>query len=261
MNLALNARDAMWSGGTLTIEIRDVDLEEENSAERIRAGRYVVLEVGDTGVGMDQETQSHLFEPFFSTKGKGLGTGLGLATVHGIVEQSGAEIRYVSELGRGTTFTIYFPRAEDVAQPRQTPERAPDEGLSKLPRGSEMVLLVEDEDMVRKVARSFLENRGYHVLEARHGIEALELCTHHHGPIDLLLTDIVMPEMGGRELAEKAAVLYPEMKLLFMSGYTDDLLVREGIKAHGTPFLQKPFTLQELARTVRNVLDGKVNEV
>jgi CheY-like chemotaxis protein len=183
-----------------------------------------------------------------------------LATVYGIVEQSGAHIRCISELGRGTTFKIYFPRAEDAAPAPETTEPTAEVGLSKMPCGSELVLLVEDEDTVRRLARSFLENRGYRVLEARHGAEALALCKNRLKPIDLLLTDIVMPEMGGRELAEHTAALYPNMKVLFMSGYTDDALVREGIKVLGTPFLQKPFTLQELARTVREVLDAKVSE-
>lgn len=253
MNLALNARDAMFHGGTLIIETRNVDVQENSAGEDLEPGRYVLLAVTDTGVGMDQETRAHLFEPFFTTKGKGLGTGLGLATVYGIVEQSGAQIRVSSALGRGTSFKIFFPRVEE---PAESPER-PDVPLTTTPRGSEVVLLVEDEDVVRHLARAFLENRGYKVLEATHGGEGLALCRKHQEPIDLLLTDIVMPEMGGRELAEQAKPLHPEMKVLFVSGYTDDILIREGIKLQGSPFLQKPFTLQALARMVREVLDSK----
>ncbi|PYV38761.1 MAG: histidine kinase [Acidobacteria bacterium] len=254
MNLALNARDAMFHGGTLTIETRNVDVRENSAGEDLEPGRYVLLEMKDTGLGMDQETQAHLFEPFFTTKGKGLGTGLGLATVYGIVEQSGAQIRFSTALGRGTSFKIFFPR---VAEPAESPERPADPPLSKTPRGSETVLLVEDEEVVRQIARVFLERRGYKVLEATHGGEGLTLCKKHQEPIDLLLTDIVMPEMGGRELAEQAKLLHPEMRVLFMSGYTDDILIREGIKLQGTPFLQKPFALQALARMVREVLDSK----
>ena len=261
MNLALNARDAMFHGGTLTIETRNIDLQDAaEEAQDIPPGRYVTLEVRDTGVGMDPETQAHLYEPFFTTKGKGLGTGLGLATIYGIVEQSGAHIRFSSGLGRGTSFKIFFPRVEEVAERPETPERPSDAGLTKTPGGSEVILLVEDEDVVRQLARTFLEERGYKVLEAKHGGEGLALCKKHKEPIDLLLTDIVMPVMGGRELAEHATPLHPKMKSLFMSGYTDDALIREGIKVRGTPFLQKPFTLQELARMVRAVLDGNATE-
>ena len=258
MNLALNARDAMFHGGTLTIDTRNVEVEDAPAGgEGLPPGRYVMLEVRDTGVGMDQETQSHIFEPFFTTKGKGLGTGLGLATIYGIVEQSGALIRFSSGLGRGTSFRIFFPRVEEPASSTERSKRPPEAALAEIPRGSEVILVVEDEDVVRRLACSFLENRGYKVLEARHGSEGLALCKKREEPIDLLLSDIVMPEMGGGELAEKASPLHPKMKVLFMSGYTDDTLIREGIKTRGTPFLQKPFTLQELARQVREVLDGK----
>ena len=253
MNLALNARDAMLQGGTLTIETRNADFDETSAAKQdVEPGQYVMLAVTDTGIGIDREAQAHLFEPFFTTKRKGLGTGLGLATVYGIVEQSGAKIDFSSAAGRGTSFKIFFPR---VAEPVAIPER-PSGALAIVPRGSEVVLLVEDEETVRRLARTFLENRGYKVLEARHGSDGLALCRNHRGSIHLLLTDIVMPEMGGRELAEQAISLRPEMKVLFMSGYTDDTLLSEGIKVQGTPFLQKPFTLQELGRRVRELLDS-----
>lgn len=257
MNLVLNARDAMLLGGTLTIVTQTVHVQGTAPVEDLKPGRYVMLAVKDTGIGMDKETQSHLYEPFFTTKGHGLGTGLGLATVFGIVEQSGAQIRFSTELGHGTTFKIFFPR---VTEPARLPEtekpQALSEPLSKAPSGSEIVLLVEDEDTVRNLARTLLESKGYKVLEARHGGEALAVCKKQEH-IDLLLTDVVMPGMGGRLLAEEGARLYPEMKVLFMSGYADDTLVREGIKIKGTPFLQKPFTLQQLARKVRDVLDIK----
>jgi len=252
MNLTLNARDAMLGGGMLTIETRNADLDEISAAQQdLKPGRYVTLAVSDTGFGLDDQARAHLFEPFFTTKGKALGTGLGLATVYGIVEQSGAKIHVSSELGRGTSFRIFFPRVE---APAERPGR-PTAGLATVPRGSEVVLLVEDEDTVRRLIRTFLEDRGYIVLEARHGGEGLALCRNHQGSIHLLLTDVLMPEMGGRELADQAMPMHPEMKVLFMSGYIDDALIGEGIKAQGPPLLQKPFTLQELGLRVREVLD------
>ncbi len=253
MNLALNARDAMLHGGTLTIETRNADLDEISAAQQdLEPGRYVMLVVSDTGIGIDAKVQAHLFEPFFTTKDRALGTGLGLATVFGIVEQSGAKINFSSAVGHGTSFRIYFPRVQEAAA---TPDR-PLGALSAVPRGSEVILLAEDEDTVRRLTRTFLANWGYQVLEARHGGEGIALCRNHQGPIHLLVTDILMPEMGGRELAEQARLLHPEIKVLFMSGYTDDVLILEGIKAQGIPFLQKPFTLQELGRTVRDLLDA-----
>jgi two-component system, chemotaxis family, CheB/CheR fusion protein len=253
MNLTLNARDAMLHGGRLTIETRNVDLDEISAPqEGLPAGPYVTLVVSDTGIGIDPEAQTHLFEPFYTTKGKTLGTGLGLATVFGIVEQSGAKIHCSSTLGEGTSFSIYFPRlAETTAIPRKSSG-----GLSTVPRGSEVVLLAEDEESVRRLTRTFLENWGYKVIEARHGNEGLALCKSYDGPIHLLLTDVLMPEMGGRELAEQVLLLRPKTKVLLMSGYTDDALVLEGIKAQGTPFLQKPFTLQDLGCAIRDLLDS-----
>ncbi len=257
MNLVLNARDAMSHGGTLTIETKTVDVREGAPVEDLKPGGYVMLAVKDTGMGMDNETQSHLFEPFFTTKAQGFGTGLALATVFGIVEQSGAHIRFSSELGHGTTFKIFFPR---VAEPARLPEigipHPPSEPLSNAPTGSGIVLVAEDEESVRNLTSRFLESKGYTVLEATHGGEALAICKSRRH-IDLLLTDVKMPVMGGRELAMQALLLHPEMKVLFMSGYTDDSLIAEGIKVRGTPFLQKPFTLPGLAHKVRDVLDSK----
>jgi PAS domain S-box-containing protein len=252
MNLALNARDAMLGGGTLTLETRNADLDEMSAAEQdIEPGRYVMLMVSDTGIGIDADAQAHLFEPFFTTKDKAH-TGLGLATVYGIVEQSGAKIHFSSELGRGTSFKIFFPRVAEGAERSEVPSSA----LAAVPRGSEVILLVEDEETLRRLTRTFLENQGYRVLDARDGGEGLALCRDHPGPVHLLLTDVLMPKLNGRELAEQVMHLHPETKVLFMSGYTDDALIWEDIKAQGAPFLQKPFTLQELGRKVRDLLDS-----
>ncbi len=255
MNLALNSRDAMMHGGTLTIETQTVEAPEAAAAECLKPGSYVMLAVKDTGVGMDEETQGHIFEPFFTTKGHGLGAGMGLSTVFGIVEQSGAQIRFSSALGHGTAFRIYFPHVADP-EPQAEKQRAPATSMSEAPTGSEIVLLAEDEEAVRILVLSFLQAKGYTVLEAENGLAALAICRNQQH-IDLLLTDVRMPAMGGRELIEKAAPLHPQMKVILMSGYTDDALIAEGIRMKGIPFLQKPFTLPELAAKVRDVLDGK----
>jgi len=253
MNLALNARDAMPQGGTLTMELVNAHLDEAAAAEqKLTPGYYVMMAVSDTGIGMDAETQAHLFEPFFTTKRKGAGTGLGLSVVFGIVEQSGGAIRCHSEVGRGTAFRIYLPRVE--APPKS--EAAAGHALSEAPKGSEVILLVEDEDGVRSLTKRILERTGYTVIEARHGKEGIAACESHEGPIHLLITDVIMPGVSGRELAERAALLRPEMKILFMSGHTDDTVLNLGIKLHGLNFLQKPFTLVQLAKRVREVLDG-----
>jgi CheY-like chemotaxis protein len=251
MNLSLNARDAMPDGGTLSIETANVTLSEVDApAQDLAPGRYAMLAVRDTGVGMDAEMQAHIFEPFFTTKETGKGTGLGLATVLGIVEQSGGAIRCQSEPGRGTSFKIFLPAVE-------APDSGggPAGGLAKAPKGSEIILVVEDEDAVRKLARVVLEASGYVVLDARNGREGLALCEVHPGPIDLLVTDVVMPELGGRELAQGALKLRPGMKVVFLSGHTQDVILKEGVEK-GTAFLRKPFAPVELAQKVRDILDS-----
>ncbi len=252
MNLALNARDAMPDGGMLTIATANVTLTETDAGEPdLAPGRYVTLTVRDTGVGMDAEMLARIFEPFFTTKGSGKGTGLGLPTVLGIVEQSGGTIRCESKRGWGTAFTVFLPAVAEAVDKGARPA----EGLGEAPRGSEVVLLVEDEDAVRKLARKVLEASGYAVLDARDGRQGLAMCEAHKGPIDLLVTDVVMPELGGRELAEFALKLRPGMKVLFMSGHTQDVVLKEGVQK-GAAFLQKPFTPAGLAQRVRETLDS-----
>ncbi len=252
MNLVVNARDAMPQGGRLALETANVELDNAYARAHpgIVAGRYVMLAVSDTGVGMDAQTQARIFEPFFTTKERGKGTGLGLATVYGIVEQSGGSIQVQSELRRGSTFKIYLPRVETAV------ECAAAFDASHPRAGSETILLVEDEDGVRKLARESLGRCGYSVLMARSPAEAFEAVERHSGPIHLLLTDVILPGMSGSEMAARLAVLHPEMKLLYMSGYTDDAVVRHGVPGEKVAFLQKPFTLAGLAAKVREVLDG-----
>ncbi len=252
-NLVVNARDAMPLGGRLALETRGVVLDERFARTHVgvRPGPYVRLIVRDTGVGMDAVTKAHLFEPFFTTKGPGKGTGLGLATVYGIVTQSGGAIRVESEPGQGATFTIDLPRVEAPAAPgaaRSSP--------AAVPHGSETVLLVEDEPGVRGLARDILHGHGYRVLEASNGAEALRIGQAHHGPIHLLLTDVVMPQMGGRELADRLTALRRETRVLYVSGYTDDAILHQGISQTGVAFLEKPFTAGGLAQKVREVLDA-----
>jgi len=253
MNLVVNARDAMPRGGKLTLETANAELDESYALEHpaVVAGPYVMLAVSDSGVGMDAATQARVFEPFFTTKEKGKGTGLGLATVYGIVKQSGGNIWLYSEPGRGTTFKIYLPR---VDQPPEQPAAAP--APRAAPRGSETVLLVEDDEAVRALARKMLAAHGYTVLAAASGAEALKLAADHTGPIHLLVTDVVLPGMSGRELATRFQSVRPGLKVLYTSGYTDDAVVHHGVLDPGIAFLQKPFTSGTLARKVRETLDS-----
>jgi len=251
LNLAVNSRDAMPRGGRLTLETLNVELDRHYM--RLHAGvvpgRYVMLAVTDTGSGMDAETQSHIFEPFFTTKDKDKGTGLGLSTVHGIVNQSGGHIWVYSEPGRGTTFKVYLPAvagAAEVARPAPV-------DLSATP-ASETILLVEDEAAVRRLARTMLEGLGYTVLEAARAEDAFTAARDHPDPIHLMLTDVVMPGISGDGLAERVVQLRPSIRVLYMSGYTDDAIVRNGILQPGNRFLQKPFTMESLARKVREAL-------
>ncbi len=266
MNLIVNARDAMPTGGKLTIETQAVYLDASRAAERheVAPGHYVMLAVTDTGVGIDKEMQSRIFEPFFTTKDIGKGTGLGLATVFGIVRQSGGHVSLYSEVGNGTAFKLYFPRAEDAGEPAEAPPSSESVAFSSEPpsvletarRGSETILLVEDEEPVRVVVRDVLRRHGYRVLEAPNGGEALLICEQYGASIDLLLTDVILPHMNGRQLAERVAPLRPSMKVLFMSGYTGESVSQHGILESGASFLQKPVTPGELTRKVRLVLDA-----
>jgi signal transduction histidine kinase/CheY-like chemotaxis protein len=252
MNLAVNARDAMPQGGRLILETANVDLDDEYVRRHVgsRPGPHVMLAVADTGTGIPREIQAQIFEPFFTTKEQGKGTGLGLATVYGIVKQSGGYIEVDSEPGQGTTFRIYLPRL-DVAAVTVDRNARP----AAVAGGTETILLVEDEEGVRELARDILRASGYTVLEARNGAEALLLCERHQGPLDMLLTDVVMPRMSGRELAERLAPLRPDLSVLYMSGYTDDAVIRHGVLGAGTAFLQKPFTPAALVQRVRETLD------
>lgn len=251
LNLAVNARDAMPQGGKLTVETDNVELDEEYAKAHagVRPGPYVRLALTDSGVGMTAEIKRHIFEPFFTTKEVGKGTGLGLAVVHGVVKQSDGHIDVYSEPGIGTCFKIYLPRVQPVAKPGSSLK-----GLASIPRGTETILLVEDESIVRGLARHVLEEFGYTVLAAGNSDEALSLCAKYQGPIHLLLTDVVLPGLGGRQVAEQVIALYPQIKVLYMSGYTDDTVVRHGILHKQVNFLQKPFSPAALAQKVRQVL-------
>ncbi|HWW15112.1 MAG TPA: ATP-binding protein [Candidatus Dormibacteraeota bacterium] len=255
MNLAVNARDAMPAGGKLTIETSNVTLDEEQARFHppLTPGNYVLLAISDTGAGMDSETQSRIFEPFFTTKGV-KGTGLGLSTVYGIVKQSGGYIWVYSEQGKGTTFKIYLPRVADaVERPVKIP--VPSESVAIEP-GTETILLVEDEANLRYLARQFLEKQGYRVIDAADGAVAMQIAVAHEGVIHLLLTDVIMPGMNGRELAQHILEIRPNVKVLYMSGYTENVIGRNGTLDAGVRLLQKPFTLRDLKSKVREVLDS-----
>jgi PAS domain S-box-containing protein len=268
LNLAVNARDAMPNGGRLLIRTSAALIDEDAAPGRgVGPGRFVMLEVSDTGVGMDRETREHLFEPFFTTKEQGKGTGLGLSTVYGIVRQSGGHIAVESEPGHGTTFRIWLPEAPVTGETAVSAPPRPEELVEGLPATPvpaaegggdrrETILLVEDARRVREVVREILETSGYDVLEARQGSEALKISDQHHGPIHLMVTDVVMPRMSGRELAQRLLPLRPDMRVLYMSGYTDDAIVRHGVLDAGIAFIPKPFTPDALAAKVRQVLDA-----
>ena len=253
MNLVVNSKDAMPTGGKIVVQTGNVRLDDDYRREHayIQPGPYVMMSVSDTGHGMDKETQSRIFEPFFTTKEKGKGTGLGLSTVYGIIKQSGGYIFAQSELGKGTTFRIYLPRVEDAAEPHG---RIANTAGSA--RGTERVLLVEDEESVRQLVRETLEAKGYTVMEAENGDDAIEIAQQHAGAIQILITDVVMPGMSGRELAKRLTSSCSSMRVLYLSGYTEDAIVHQGEAAPGTAFLQKPFTLQVLSRKVRELLDS-----
>jgi two-component system cell cycle sensor histidine kinase/response regulator CckA len=253
MNLAVNARDAMPQGGKLTIETAHVNIDAEYVRRHpmVEKGTYIMLAISDNGTGMDAETQTHLFEPFYTTKETGKGTGLGLSTVYGIVKQSNGYVWVYSEPGTGTTFKIYFPRAEgEVA-------KLADEGKSELGlSGVETVLIAEDEPSVRTLTVRILLARGYKILEASNGREALDIAREYDGDIHLVITDVVMPGMGGSELVAQLEMVRPGIKALFVSGYTDNAIVHHGILDSNVAFLQKPFTVESLACKVREVIDA-----
>jgi two-component system, cell cycle sensor histidine kinase and response regulator CckA len=252
LNLAVNARDAMPSGGKLIFSTANVDLIAEQllGHPESKPGPYVLLAVSDNGCGMSKSTQARIFEPFFTTKGT-KGTGLGLATVFGIVKQSRGKIEVVSEPGHGTTFRIFFPQVAESVSSALCPPRVP-ESL----RGSETILLAEDEEGVRTLTRHLLQENGYTVLEAPSGAEAIRICEIQGNMIDLLITDVVMPRMSGRELADQLIVKWPEIKVLYVSGYTDDAIIQHGVFHDQTRFLQKPFSPAGLALKVREVLNA-----
>jgi two-component system, cell cycle sensor histidine kinase and response regulator CckA len=252
MNLAINARDAMSKGGRITIETTNVEIDETYARQHppVKPGRYVMLSVGDTGAGMDLDTQSHIFEPFFTTKPPGKGTGLGLSTVFGIVKQSGGTIGAYSEPGHGTTFKIYFPRRDEAPVVMRQGKVEPLRG------GTETILLVDDAAPLRGLTRRLLEDCGYTVLDSGDPAEALKMAELHRGPLPLMITDVVMPGFGGPILAERLAVISPETKVLYTSGYAADEIVHVCVPGQDYAFLEKPFTRNDLVRKVRDLLDS-----
>jgi two-component system cell cycle sensor histidine kinase/response regulator CckA len=254
MNLAVNARDAMPEGGRLVITTANVELDQAYARHHpgAKPGRCVMLAVTDSGIGMSSETLAHIFEPFFTTKEVGKGTGLGLATVYGVVKQSGGYLWVDSQLGKGASFQIFLPRIDEAVAPRSAGP-SQEENL----RGNETVLLVEDADALRKLARSFLLDHGFQVLPASNGEEAMEVARKHNGPIHLLLTDVVMPGMNGRALADKLLARLPQLKVVYISGYTDSFIAGHGVLEEGTHLLHKPFTEAALIWKIREVLDAE----
>jgi two-component system, cell cycle sensor histidine kinase and response regulator CckA len=256
MNLAVNARDAMPEGGKLILETAHVELDEAYARQHLgaKAGDFLMLVVSDTGIGMDSQTLARIFEPFFTTKSDGRGTGLGLSTVYGIVKQNNGYIMAYSEVGRGTTFRIYFPRVREAAELRNHQSNQPESS-----KGSETILIVEDEEALRELARELLEANGYKVIEAERGEIAIRLVECSQTPIDLLLTDVVMPGMGGKQLAKHLLELRPGLRVLYMSGYTDDVINNRGVLPENTLLLPKPFTRAVLLRKVREALDSRIS--
>jgi CheY-like chemotaxis protein len=252
MNLAVNARDAMPKGGKLTITTANITIDEAllRNFPGLSPGPYVLLVVSDTGTGMSEEVKAHIFEPFFTTKPVGKGTGLGLATCFGIVKQSCGHIEVYSELGKGTTFRVYLPLAQNISEP--IPVR---KTVAPALGGTETVLLVEDEPAVRELAVATLRERGYQVMEAANGEEGLRVAQQHQGTIDLVLTDVVMPIMGGKKMADALLGTRPELKILFTSGYAEEAIGQHGVLRRGTAFLEKPYLTDTLVRRVREVLD------
>ncbi len=253
MNLAVNAKDAMPLGGKLIIETANVELDGAYARRHVAVtpGRYVMLAVSDTGVGMTPEVRDRVFEPFFTTKEEGKGTGLGLSTVYGIVKQSGGNIWVYSELGKGTTLKIYLPRVDEPLEEIEETTAA----KNGLPRGSETILVVEDDEEVRRLAVQVLKGQGYRVLDAPQGLDAFLIAEKHQGPIHLLVTDVVMPKMSGREVAERVASIRPGIKVLYMSGYTDNTIAHHGVLEAGLHYIQKPFSIDGLVIKVTEVLD------
>src|SRR5437016_4121347 len=253
MNLAANSRDAMPMGGTLLVETREVELAEDSvpGMQVARPGPHIWLSVTDNGIGMTEQVRAHIFEPFFTTKGRANGTGLGLATVYGIVQQSESSIDVISMPGQGTTFSIYIPASDSSIQKRQKEIAAPD--LT----GAGTILLVEDEQGIRAAASEYLEDLGYRVLTAEDGVDGMRLAR-KHTTIDLLITDVVMPRMSGQELVSKFRPLYPHASILMISGYTDDLLKNHAVVAEGIGYLQKPFSLKHLAERVQALLAQQI---
>jgi CheY-like chemotaxis protein len=251
MNLAINARDAMPEGGSLTIETSNARLDEAYARQHVSVvpGEYVMLAVSDTGCGMDEHTKARIFEPFFTTKAPGRGTGLGLSTVYGIVKQSGGNIWLYSEPNNGTTFKIYLPAVQAAPEDIGKPAAA-----EPSPKGGGTVLLVEDDEQLRRLTHRALAAQGYTVLEAERGSMAVDIARRHKGPIDLLLTDVVMPDMNGPKLAEMLRKTRPDLRVLFMSGYPDGAITSQGMLEHGVAYLAKPFTTEAIARKVRDVL-------